>query len=576
MAGINAYDKLTYGEFKLPSLQELMVAPMYMQEQHNKAQEEFLASQALSADAATRFQPGIDDAAIAANDEFQASVNADIESLSKNGLTPNVKRNLLQRKADFTNKILPLNKAAIDREAWAKAAREAQLKNPSLIIKDPMSVSLDRWISDPTSRELHPINGLEIAERTRAQMLPISKYISQNIPTLAKTGLPYQYFTAVRSGATESDIAQALAYNEGVDINKASTLAKMIVSAAQNVVRSTGVYDYYGVGSPEAERAWEYAESEFNNALGSTKWGNIADEYSMRYNLEGLKASAKKNTKIAGLYFPDRLGSEIDVPSINTLKNIKEKFLSKGSNNVENWASADGWGSYRVPNSHQGTMLANSELKKLGIDPSQYNNKEELIAAIDTEIDKLGKKYGYTIFDSKDLKEGFVTNILPSLESGSLKAYSSIEDALNNKNPLSRSTWFSPDIKDLQSILSDKDSNSFSIESLDNQGLIRVRAKEGKKIYYIKPEDIDQSEIGYYNALRKIRAMSDDEFNTEYMNAYNKLREALEYNDSQNAYNLNNYLEFLSELRTTTTPSRNKTAMISSGQNKEIQYKPGD
>lgn len=70
--------------------------------------------------------------------------------------------------------------------------------------------------------------------------------------------------------------------------------------------------------------------------------------------------------------------------------------------------------------------------------------------------------------------------------------------------------------------------------------------------------------------------MSDDEFNTEYMNAYNKLREALEYNDSQNAYNLNNYLEFLSDLRTTTTPSRNKTAMISSGQNKEIQYKPGD
>lgn len=93
-----------------------------------------------------------------------------------------------------------------------------------------------------------------------------------------------------------------------------------------------------------------------------------------------------------------------------------------------------------MPNSHQGTMLANSGLKKLGIDPSQYNNKEDLIAAIDTEIDKLGKKYGYTIFDSKDLKEGFVTNILPSLESGSLKAYSSIEDALNNKNPLSRST----------------------------------------------------------------------------------------------------------------------------------------
>lgn len=142
MAGINAFDRLNYGEFNLPTLQELMIAPSYMQEQYNKAQEEYLASQAMAADVATRFQPGIDDEAIKINKDFQDNIDADIENLSRNGLTPSIKRNLLQRKVDFTNNILPLNKAALDRENMAKAAYEAKLKNPSLITKDPMMVSL--------------------------------------------------------------------------------------------------------------------------------------------------------------------------------------------------------------------------------------------------------------------------------------------------------------------------------------------------------------------------------------------------------------------------------------------------
>ena len=256
MAAVNAYDKITYGEFKLPSLQELMVAPMYMQQLHNKAEEEFLQNQALAADAATRFQPGIDDAAIQANQQFQSSVQADIYDLAKNGLTPGIRRRLIQRKTDFTNNILPLNKAAVDREQWAKAAKEAQLRNPSLIIKDPMQVGLDRWIADPTSHELNPISGQEIYERTRQEMIPISKYISDNLPQLTKTGIPYKYWAMTQAGATPNDIALALNREQGVDLAKAAPLAQLIRDAADRVVTSTGVYDYYGVDSAEAQRAW--------------------------------------------------------------------------------------------------------------------------------------------------------------------------------------------------------------------------------------------------------------------------------------------------------------------------------
>lgn len=294
MAAVNAYDKITYGEFKLPSLQELMVAPMYMQQLHNKAEEEFLQNQALAADAATRFQPGIDDAAIQANQQFQSSVQADINDLAKNGLTPGIRRRLIQRKTDFTNNILPLNKAAVDREQWAKAAKEAQLRNPSLIIKDPMQVGLDRWIADPTSHELNPISGQEIYERTRQEMIPISKYISQNLPQLAKTGLPFQYFAVAQSGATAEEIASLMGRQyKDIDPNLLSPLANLIKNAADRVVTSTGVYDYYGADSNEARRANEYAASAFNHALGTKSFGNMSDRYGMEMGLLRAKLAAK-------------------------------------------------------------------------------------------------------------------------------------------------------------------------------------------------------------------------------------------------------------------------------------------
>lgn len=291
---ISAYDKLTYGEFKLPSLQEMMVAPMYLTQEHEKMEEGFLQSQALAADAATRFQPGVDDVAIQANQQFQSSVQADINDLSKNGLTPGIRRRLIQRKTDFTNNILPLNKAAIDREQWAKAAKEAQLRNPSLIIKDPMQVGLDRWIADPTSHELNPISGQEVYERTRQEMIPISKYISQNLPQLAKTGIPFQYFTKAQSGATAEEIASLMGRQyKDIDPNLLSPLANLIKNAADRVVRSTGVYDYYGADSNEARRVNEYAASAFNHALGTKSFGNMSDRYGMEMSLLRAKLAAK-------------------------------------------------------------------------------------------------------------------------------------------------------------------------------------------------------------------------------------------------------------------------------------------
>jgi hypothetical protein len=581
MAAVNAYDKITYGEFKLPSLQELMVAPMYMQQLHNKAEEEVLQNQALAADAATRFQPGIDDAAIQANQQFQSSVQADINDLSKNGLTPGIRRRLIQRKTDFTNNILPLNKAAVDREQWAKAAKEAQLRNPSLIIKDPMQVGLDRWIADPTSHELNPISGQEIYERTRQEMIPISKYISQNLPELSKTGIPYKYWAMTQAGATPEDIALALNKDLGVDLAKTAPLAYLIRDAANRVISSTGVYDYYGADSAEAQRAWEYAASAFNTALGASKVEGISDDFSMRLALQQAQEQAlarranlkgSKNTKLSGLYFADKYGASEDVPQIKELSNIKAAIENDFSKNTLDFlASLTGNPSDQLALRAYSTNKNLQKLKKYGIDVNENTSVDKVLDLIDAEIDKLGKKYGYTTYDDPDLKKGFINRVIPSITSGSLNVYSSLDNALSGTKALQKNKWFGKDSQDVINTLSKDDSNSFSIEQLDNYGMIRIR--DGKDTYYIRPEDIDQSEAGYYDALRKIRGMSDSEYNDLYNNAYNSIIEAQSRGDAESYFKNINYLEFLSSLRDSTIPSRTKTAMLTTGVNKEIQFK---
>ena len=581
MAAVNAYDKITYGEFKLPSLQELMVAPMYMQQLHNKAEEEFLQNQALAADAATRFQPGIDDTAIQANQQFQSSVQADIYDLSKNGLTPGIRRRLIQRKTDFTNNILPLNKAAVDREQWAKAAKEAQLRNPSLIIKDPMQVGLDRWIADPTSHELNPISGQEIYERTRQEMVPISKYISQNLPELSKTGIPYKYWAMTQAGATPEDIALALNKDLGVDLAKTAPLAYLIRDAANRVISSTGVYDYYGADSAEAQRAWEYAASAFNTALGASKVEGISDDFSMRLALQQAQEQAlarranskgSKNTKLSGLYFADKYGASEDVPQIKELSNIRAAIENDFSKNTLDFlASLTGNPSDQLALRAYSTNKNLQKLKKYGINVNENTSVDKVLDLIDAEIDKLGKKYGYTTYDDPDLKKGFINRVIPAITSGSLNVYSSLDNALSGTKALQKNKWFGKDSQDVINTLNKDDSNSFSIEQLDNYGMIRIR--DGKDTYYIRPEDIDQSEAGYYDALRKIRGMSDSEYNDLYNHAYNSIIEAQSRGDAESYFKNINYLEFLSSLRDSTIPSRTKTAMLTTGVNKEIQFK---
>lgn len=339
---INAYDKLEYGEFKLPSLQELMIAPAYQREQHNLAEQSYLEQEALNADANSRLIPGIDDEAMAVIDEQNNLISQSLQDLSKKGVSPNVRQQLIQAKRNYLQKVSPIQRAALEREQVANMVREARMKDPTLFAQDPYAVSIGKWMSDPNSRTPGMVSGTQITQRVSNAAKQFSTYINQNLPQLAKSGLPYQYFTAVMSGASLDDVMNAMV-KDGASVQQASQMSNMLRTLADDVVTSSRAREYFGDNPDTIEQIIGYANEGLYSALGQKKFGNMTDEYGLRSALEeqtlrrqlavqSLKNRGKASLGSQGYFQPQgRLsGASPEYAELVSLKNNFDKYQSKG------------------------------------------------------------------------------------------------------------------------------------------------------------------------------------------------------------------------------------------------------
>lgn len=339
---VNAYDKLEYGEFKLPSLQELMIAPAYQREQHNLAEQSYLEQEALNADANSRLIPGIDDEAMAVINEQNNLISQSLQDLSKKGVSPNVRQQLIQAKRNYLQKVSPIQRAALEREQVANMVREARMKDPTLFAQDPYAVSIGKWMSDPNSRTPGMVSGTQITQRVSNAAKQFSTYINQNLPQLAKSGLPYQYFTAVMSGASLDDVMNAMV-KDGASVQQASQMSNMLRTLADDVVTSSRAREYFGDNPDTIEQIIGYANEGLYSALGQKKFGNMTDEYGLRSALEeqtlrrqlavqSLKNRGKASLGSQGYFQPQgRLsGASPEYAGLSSIKKNIDKYQSKG------------------------------------------------------------------------------------------------------------------------------------------------------------------------------------------------------------------------------------------------------
>lgn len=299
---VNAYDRASYSQLKLPTFQEMMIAPQYLTEQHEMAQAraDELLSEAQKVELAAMENPNGKAAQLYQG--YTQRLNEAVNSLNERGINAsNIKANLGKLKADYNAQIAPIAQAWEQQRKDKEAYNAMTAKDRSLITAyDPSQTSIDAYLGRNNASYIpQGISGNEIAQRVAMAAKPYSDWISQKLPEISKTGLPYKYFTMVQKGFSPDDVAAAMR-DDGIDAQTASEGALMLKDLRDNVIASSGAYELFG-NNPEAiNRLIQYANTGLSQAIGTKQFGTLSDTF----NEDMAKTAAKQRAARQALQMP--------------------------------------------------------------------------------------------------------------------------------------------------------------------------------------------------------------------------------------------------------------------------------
>lgn len=326
---VNAYDRASYSQSKLPTFQEMMIVPQYLTEQHEKAQEraDELLSEAQKVKLAAMENPNGKAAQLYQG--YTQRLNEVVNSLNERGINAsNIKANLSRLKADYNVQIAPIAQAWEQQRKDKEAYNAMIAKDRSLITAyDPSQASIDAYLGRNNASYIpQGISGDEIAKRVAMAAKPYSDWISQRLPEIDKIGLPHKYFTMVQKGFSPDDVAAAM-IDDGIDAQTASEGALMLKDLKDNVIASSGAYELFG-NNPEAiNRLIQYANTGLSQAIGTKQFGQLADT-------ARLQAEADyRRDRLARARAADKKKSTM--PAVNMLPGIKVEDTDRGKELIE-------------------------------------------------------------------------------------------------------------------------------------------------------------------------------------------------------------------------------------------------
>lgn len=294
MAGINAYDRLEYSRLDLPTLQERMIAPMYLQEQHDRAEEQLNAtlSEAEKARMAAFQDPNSNAARV--YQDYTTRLQQATDQLARNGIRgAGVKAAIGKIRADYNKDIAPILGAWEQQKKDTAALNELKAKDRTLIFADdPNQRQIDAYISRGNASYIpQGISGQQIASQVAAAAKPYSDWISQTKPELRGSGVPYKYFTMIQKGFSPQDVAGAMVM-DGFTPEQATEGTMILRGIRDNVVRASGAYELFGNDPDSLNQVIQYANQGLSQAIGTRQFGTIADTYNEGLAQAALKARA--------------------------------------------------------------------------------------------------------------------------------------------------------------------------------------------------------------------------------------------------------------------------------------------
>ena len=293
MASYSSQDRPSVAKFTPLSMQEILYPAQMMAQQHIEAEKEYQAEQDKAALLKTMLVQGVDKDAISELNKYSGTVTSAIDELSNKGVVGGAtRRNLLNIKKDYNEKLLPLQSVALKREQAAKTLAEKKLNDNTYEYVDPYKKSLTEGLADPSIYLKSGKSGSELMKTVAQQASVIAKKTNITPELVKAAGISYQYFVKYGQGATLEQIQKA-ALDNG-DKTTFDNITNYLSGIVDTTMEASGAAEMFGVNSNEYKRLKQNARLGLAAAVGEDKWGNMADQYAMSSALEAQKLNNDK------------------------------------------------------------------------------------------------------------------------------------------------------------------------------------------------------------------------------------------------------------------------------------------
>jgi len=360
------YSLVVNSQFKPFSYAELAAPVMDMSNYHERLAQEYdnLSKQADVLEIMSGNDRDRNSGSYSQYKSYSDALRKEADELFAHGLNSESRRRLTDLRRRYNTDIVPIQTAYSKREKETDEQMKATLQNPTIMFtRDARNTTLDDYISNPTGG-YGVINGANITK----QMADMAGHLAKQ----------------VRSGRKENIDAYTYNYIEkyGLDENlirnwqDSPTLKKMF----EQVMQANGVTEEALSGSLNAQniltKSQNYAEMGMWNAMGEDKTKQM-ENYGARLAAQEAKEKrrADYNHRLKQQEMQQQAGNMLAINPINiySQKEIKEadaaynaynKYFDKRpdgtyvlnaegqkeyNRTADEWRTAGGWGSYRVP-----------------------------------------------------------------------------------------------------------------------------------------------------------------------------------------------------------------------------------
>jgi hypothetical protein len=293
MASYSSQDRSSVAKFTPLSMQEILYPAQMLAQQHIEAEKEYQAEQDKAALLKTMLVEGVDKEAISELNRYSGTVSSAINELSDKGVVGGAtRRNLLNIKKDYNEKLMPLQSVALKREQAAKTLAEKKLNDNTFEYVDPYKKSLTKGLADPSIYMQSGISGSELMKQVAQQASVVAKKTTMTPELIKAAGINYQYFVKYGQGATLEQIQKA-ALDNG-DKTTFDNITNYLSGIVDTTMQASGAAEMFGVNSNEYKRLKQNARLGLAAAVGEDKWGNMADQYGMSSALASQKFEQDK------------------------------------------------------------------------------------------------------------------------------------------------------------------------------------------------------------------------------------------------------------------------------------------